>query len=196
MFFSLAYILKFLSTQTLVEMRRIELLTPCLQGRCSPSWATPPNSCWYVVKTASAYNRIAFVVFPCLNKNYSHSAYHLFWMLLILSRLCFFCDCRVRWYAIEQKNNKVPKLVGLSGLEPPTSRLSGVRSNRLSYRPIGSMSDSYLLSHIFIQYSCFNVHNHFWLVHWKINSTQSWSTIRNLRFSFFLFLLSFYTVVV
>ena len=28
----------------LVEMRRIELLTPCLQGRCSPSWATPPNA--------------------------------------------------------------------------------------------------------------------------------------------------------
>ena len=27
-------------------------------------------------------------------------------------------------------------LVGLSGLEPPTSRLSGVRSNRLSYTPI------------------------------------------------------------
>ena len=27
---------------SLVEMRRIELLTPCLQGRCSPSWATPP----------------------------------------------------------------------------------------------------------------------------------------------------------
>ena len=26
-------------------------------------------------------------------------------------------------------------LMGLSGLEPPTSRLSGVRSNRLSYKP-------------------------------------------------------------
>ena len=26
-------------------------------------------------------------------------------------------------------------VMGLSGLEPPTSRLSGVRSNRLSYKP-------------------------------------------------------------
>ena len=27
-------------------------------------------------------------------------------------------------------------MVGSSGLEPPTSRLSGVRSNRLSYEPL------------------------------------------------------------
>ena len=26
----------------LVETERFELLTPCLQGRCSPNWATPP----------------------------------------------------------------------------------------------------------------------------------------------------------
>ncbi len=33
-----------------------------------------------------------------------------------------------------------PFLVGLSGLEPPTSRLSGVRSNRLSYKPFCILS--------------------------------------------------------
>ena len=36
--------------------------------------------------------------------------------------------------------------MGLSGLEPPTSRLSGVRSNRLSYKP--SNSGDHLFSHI------------------------------------------------
>ena len=28
-----------------MEMERFELLTPCLQGRCSPNWATPPFGC-------------------------------------------------------------------------------------------------------------------------------------------------------
>ena len=35
-----------------------------------------------------------------------------------------------------------PILMGLSGLEPPTSRLSGVRSNQLSYKPILKSYDS------------------------------------------------------
>ena len=40
--------------------------------------------------------------------------------------------------------------MGLSGLEPPTSRLSGVRSNRLSYKPMFFFfkARSHLLSHI------------------------------------------------
>ena len=32
--------------RTLVEMNGIEPMTPCLQSRCSPSWATPPYSLW------------------------------------------------------------------------------------------------------------------------------------------------------
>ena len=35
--------------------------------------------------------------------------------------------------------------MGLSGLEPPTSRLSGVRSNQLSYKPF--LIGGHLLSH-------------------------------------------------
>ena len=30
------------SHRSTMEMERFELLTPCLQGRCSPNWATPP----------------------------------------------------------------------------------------------------------------------------------------------------------
>ena len=37
-------------------------------------------------------------------------------------------------------------LVGLSGLEPLTSRLSGVRSNQLSYKPIFFRFGGHLLS--------------------------------------------------
>ena len=33
-------------------------------------------------------------------------------------------------------------MVGLSGLEPPTSRLSGARSNQLSYKPMAALSSS------------------------------------------------------
>ena len=34
------------------------------------------------------------------------------------------------------KHGRLLLLVGLRGLEPPTSRLSGVRSNHLSYKPM------------------------------------------------------------
>ena len=59
--------------------------------------------------------------------------------------VCFArCDssrnlARARFQALRETSYlllQVSLLVGLSGLEPPTSRLSGVRSNRLSYKPI------------------------------------------------------------
>ena len=52
-----------------------------------------------------------------------------------------------------------PILMGLSGLEPPTSRLSGVRSNRLSYKPIEIWHPPalpYRLQHSTIGRSCLN----------------------------------------
>ena len=36
----------FTLSRELVEMNGIEPMTPCLQSRCSPSWATPPNISW------------------------------------------------------------------------------------------------------------------------------------------------------
>ena len=87
--------------KNMVETRRFELLTPCLQGRCSPNWATPP--CEPIL-----YSELILI------RNFFHLK-----IRLILSAL-------LHWRKA---------LVGLSGLEPPTSRLSGVRSNQLSYRP-------------------------------------------------------------
>ena len=55
-------------------------------------------------------------------------------------------------YTREQKDSICENLVGLSGLEPPTSRLSGVRSNRLSYRPIGHDGFFRLISHFSINF--------------------------------------------
>ena len=57
------------------------------------------------------------------------------------------------------------KMVGLGGFEPPTSPLSGVRSNQLSYRPLisnnltlgyWSFSLTLILSNNLCEHSCFS----------------------------------------
>ena len=97
-------------------------------------------------------------------------------------RICFLADFVIPWWRWGESNSWPPAckagalpaelhphrllicLVGLSGLEPPTSRLSGVRSNRLSYRPMqgimGSLSSlrltiSRLFPHSHIRLSMF-----------------------------------------
>ena len=73
--------------------------------------------------------------------------------LALLNRFSYFCDSLdflcfvgVSLYARNKKIQNIQKLVGSSGLEPPTSRLSGVRSNHLSYEPmlLSSVCLSYL----------------------------------------------------
>ena len=41
-------------------------------------------------------------------------------------------------------------MVGLGGLEPPTSRLSGVRSDQLSYKPMNDIALRYVYAGTFV----------------------------------------------
>ena len=47
--------------------------------------------------------------------------------------------------ALSQLSYNPIYMVGLNGLEPSTSRLSGVRSNQLSYRPMLIIDAFYLI---------------------------------------------------
>ena len=92
-----------------VEIKGFEPLTPCLQGRCSPNWAIPPEV-WHPLMFPRRYQRSIF----------SRSGLN---------------------HRVRDGNGCYPwphrhHTMELSGLEPPTSRLSGVRSNQLSYSSI------------------------------------------------------------
>ena len=67
----------------------------------------------------------------------------------------YFCICKCQRQSMKQN------LVGSSGLEPPTSRLSGVRSNHLSYEPVSWSFDFLPSSPPCLQlfFSCFCVAN-------------------------------------
>ena len=63
-----------------------------------------------------------------------HILYH-FWYSLLSQCISSIQFSKYKIY-LNQPFGWLIRMVGLSGLEPPTSRLSGVRSNRLSYKPI------------------------------------------------------------
>ena len=71
----------------LVEMRRIELLTPCLQSRCSPSWATPPLPYFFFFQSSvffpvsSKLNNV-FLYFPTLPSHWPLEFKHFCLLLL------------------------------------------------------------------------------------------------------------------
>ena len=80
--------------------------------------------------------RIQDSLFACANKLVLQIARpfkkfsFVFSFVLLLVFLCSFQGTML--YAFSQ----LEKVVGLNGLEPSTSRLSGARSNQLSYKPI------------------------------------------------------------
>ena len=58
-----------------------------------------------------------------------------YFYLKLLKKLLFLALSASSLFGFQGASPSLKRLVGLSGLEPPTSRLSGVRSNLLSYKP-------------------------------------------------------------
>ena len=94
---------------------------------------------------------------------------------------------------INQVPNLLVGLVGTSGLEPPTSRLSGARSNHLSYEPIQFLAVLFPCPRGFILFGGDDgIRTHDPLLAGQVLSQLSYTPI-SLRacFSGFAFLLSF-----
>ena len=53
----------------------------------------------------------------------------------------------VKGMCVKPLHQRAILMVGLGGLEPPTSRLSGVRSNQLSYKPTNK---TFFILHYFL----------------------------------------------
>ena len=77
--------------------------------------------------------RLTFFGSPFSGKLYESFFRYLF--TLYYGKTQYFFSLRVIWFS-RYNLEKFPSLVGLGGLEPPTSRLSGVRSSLLSYKPL------------------------------------------------------------
>ena len=60
---------------------------------------------------------------------------HVKLLIVILMKLDFIPSAACKGTQVEEKRTNSQNLVGSNGLEPSTSRLSGVRSNHLSYEP-------------------------------------------------------------
>ena len=119
-------------------------LCPSLLNRLLPA----PRLAWRFLGSSRALARLLWIPVPCAApmgalppaSRRHFSLLDVRWGLP--HRLVLFVSIRFSRYSWRP----LPPM-GLSGLEPPTSRLSGVRSNRLSYKPF------FLL--LFLLFSCF-----------------------------------------
>ena len=100
----------------------------------------PPRLAWRFLGSSRALARLLWIPVPCAApmgalppaSRRHFSLLDVRWGLP--HRLVLFVSIRFSRYSWRP----LPPM-GLSGLEPPTSRLSGVRSNRLSYKPMMEM---------------------------------------------------------
>ena len=74
-------------------------------------------------------SKICFRIFPRITILSSYCCFVVFSLFSFQGAV----PCNIRWYCV----------VGLNGFEPSTSRLSGVRSNHLSYKPMYKESISW-----------------------------------------------------
>ena len=102
----------------LVERIGIEPMTPCLQSRCSPSWANAPFDFAPQIQMAAGYCK-AMSERP-INSKQTHGNWSEWPWLSV--KICDFNLSPIQFVKLN--------VVGRGGLEPPTSRLSGVRSNQ------------------------------------------------------------------
>ena len=112
------------SAKELVEMTGIEPATPWMQIRCSPSWATSPFSNEMVAGTG--FEPATFGLWAQRATGLLHPAPK-------ANQTPRDLNPRPPFQIWDLKSQIF--LVGLGRVELPTSRLSGVRSNQLSYRP-------------------------------------------------------------
>ena len=101
-----------------MELGGLEPPTPCLQSRCSSQLSYSPLSparlwAWQELNRAGTARALAARLIAAeLPGSRTHLRIHL------------------------HREQHAGPAVGLAGVEPATSRLSGVRSNHLSYKPI------------------------------------------------------------
>ena len=100
-----------------MELRGFEPRTPCLQSRCSSQLSYSP---FQNIKTACGLGR-GEAPLRQRHAGPSHGTLH---------------PAQKQFHSTLSANSSQLSPVGLGGVEPPTSRLSGVRSNHLSYKPI------------------------------------------------------------
>ena len=135
--------------KSLVEPGRIELPTSCVQGRRSPSWAMAPLTCLNPAMRRCTHNSsvtcskhapssfFARLVYRDLSGVKVIDVRRL--QVLNLPDVIFADRGENSWSVLEYTSvfstKSSENLVGLGRFELPTSPLSGVRSNQLSYRP-------------------------------------------------------------